>query len=857
MLALEKYTEKMMDPSKKDIKMVDIIKEELEKEDWVSNVEKVEGEDDQIKIITKDKNIIVIKVNDDGTIEVIERGKDDGDPYPSLTLTQEPYNEDSGEKIKIKVDAEVEKTTKTKKVTTVRIVKPENMKQEKEYTEGGVIFEVDANGVYTIEVETNMGKTRRKTIGINIVKPESDIEITSEPVTARNTESTGTQNGIAKGPINVEIKYGDNSYIKQYKKETDESWTTVTGNTVNFTVAKNMAIFAKYSDGTNSFKTVTYNIQNVDNVAPTISSYDVTINGDTIIATCTAIDTASEGASNTTAGILKYEYSNGGSNYQESNTFKVSKEGTYTIYVKVVDRAGNETVQSKQVTVNGYTVTYNANGGTGAPANQTAISGTNITLSTEEPTRTGYTFLGWATDSNATTVSYAKGANYTENKSITLYAVWETKVTFYGEGFTGAYSNDKGSITTQPTGNLTLYIDFKADNYTLTIMSWTGTKIATWIPKGKNEETINLSSTPQTININEAGTLKLSGGCNIKVELEDGTSAEIKYIGYTIKYDTNGGKIYNADATWKADQMIKPGSNISITNPGIYNYGSELLGFSENKDDKNPTYKIGDTLTPTSSKTLYCVWKDTEVAKIGTKTYNTLQKAIDEAKNGETITVLENISQSPGTPWANETNYKVESEKNITIDLNGFSIKSPNCVFTINDTSSLNVTGTGTLSIYGGYVIQNNSTGTVTINEGVTCVSETGQTIKNTSTGKIIINGAKVTNSNNTTCCISNSSNGKIEIKEKSIVSGKTYAIINEGTTVLGVNDGNVNSNTPKIESTNGAAINNSGILEFYDGTISSFGSAAISNTGTIKTPTGYSVKYSGNNNNTANLTKD
>ena len=34
------------------------------------------------------------------------------------------------EKIKIKVEAEVEKTTKTKKVAIVRIVKPESIKQE-------------------------------------------------------------------------------------------------------------------------------------------------------------------------------------------------------------------------------------------------------------------------------------------------------------------------------------------------------------------------------------------------------------------------------------------------------------------------------------------------------------------------------------------------------------------------------------------------------------------------------------------------------------------------------------------------------------------------------------------------------
>ena len=168
------------------------------------------------------------------------------------------------EKIKIKVEAEVEKTTKTKKVAIVRIVKPESIKQEKGYAEGGVIFEVTENGAYTFEAETNMGKTKRKTIEINISKPESDIEITSEPTTPRNTESTGTQNGIAKGQINVEIKYGDSSFEKQYKKETDENWTTVTGTAVNLT-ASNLSSYTVYtyyvtvSDGkaTTTGKTVT------------------------------------------------------------------------------------------------------------------------------------------------------------------------------------------------------------------------------------------------------------------------------------------------------------------------------------------------------------------------------------------------------------------------------------------------------------------------------------------------------------------------------------------------------------------------------------------------------------------------
>lgn len=74
---------------------------------------------------------------------------------------------------------------------------------------------------------------------------------------------------------------------------------------------------------------------------------------------------------------------------------------------------------------NTYTVKYNANGGTGAPASQTKTYGVTLKLSTTKPTRTNYNFLGWASSSSAVSAQYAAGANYTANSAVTLYAVWE------------------------------------------------------------------------------------------------------------------------------------------------------------------------------------------------------------------------------------------------------------------------------------------------------------------------------------------------------------------------------------------------------------------------------------------------
>ena len=84
----------------------------------------------------------------------------------------------------------------------------------------------------------------------------------------------------------------------------------------------------------------------------------------------------------------------------------------------------NET-ETRAVKAVVYTITYDANGGSGAPAAQQKLKGTALTLSTTKPTYSGYTFKGWALSKTATTVAYAPGASYTADESVTLYAVWE------------------------------------------------------------------------------------------------------------------------------------------------------------------------------------------------------------------------------------------------------------------------------------------------------------------------------------------------------------------------------------------------------------------------------------------------
>lgn len=96
-----------------------------------------------------------------------------------------------------------------------------------------------------------------------------------------------------------------------------------------------------------------------------------------------------------------------------------------------------------------YIVSYNANGGMGAPSSQTKTYGVALTLSSQIPTRQGYTFVGWNTNRNAGTAQYNPGSSYTANASATLYAIWKLNkynVTFDASTNGGQLEDGAGSV---------------------------------------------------------------------------------------------------------------------------------------------------------------------------------------------------------------------------------------------------------------------------------------------------------------------------------------------------------------------------------------------------------------------------
>ena len=164
------------------------------------------------------------------------------------------------------------------------------------------------------------------------------------------------------------------------------------------------------------------------------------------------------GMSATSGGVTKTisafdgtKRSNGSGSF--TGTYSISGNGAATKTITVTFKnfnTDNGDSASKNVTFNvsvpawtSYKVTYNANGGSGAPSAQTKWKDQTLTLSSTKPTRTGYSFLGWSTSSSATSATYSAGGSYTANSAATLYAVWKAntyKVTYNANGGSGAPS---------------------------------------------------------------------------------------------------------------------------------------------------------------------------------------------------------------------------------------------------------------------------------------------------------------------------------------------------------------------------------------------------------------------------------
>lgn len=284
--------------------------------------------------------------------------------------------------------------------------------------------------------------------------------------------------------------------------------------------------------------------------------------------------------------------------------------------------SGGETGGGENPTPTTYTVKYDANGGTGAPSNQTKKQGESLTISTAKPTKTGYTFTSRNTKKDGTGTKYDIGASYTTDSDVTLYAQYKENTITYtvkydANGGTGSPSNQ-----TKTKG--------KELVLSTTVPTKEGYKFVNWNTKK--------DGTGTSYNAGSKYTTEASVTLYAQYEKEL-NEEETKY---TITFYTNDGttekstKVVN-----KGDKVVKPEdpTREGYTFDGWY-------------DKKENGKKYDFTKEVTSDISLYAYW-----SKIGDKTNE------DVDKNSKTGDILIFIAWTAGIGALTYSVYYFKSRK--------------------------------------------------------------------------------------------------------------------------------------------------------------------------------------------------
>ena len=230
--------------------------------------------------------------------------------------------------------------------------------------------------------------------------------------------------------------------------------------------------------------------------------------------------------------------------------------------LKLEDNKIKLTQTSSGVTTFPVYLGYDANNGTNAPDGSSAeiVAGDSatFTISDSVPTRTGYDFLGWATDKDATSAEYRSGGSITISSNTTLYAVWKKISTFETNEFTQPLTITGwtyGETANTPTaeakyGTIKYTYSNTADGtYTEKVPTNAGTHYV----KATVEETADYSGlesdafefviekkTLTNDNITDIADQTYTGG-EIKptIEVKDGDKTLVLDTDYTVTYDNN------------------------------------------------------------------------------------------------------------------------------------------------------------------------------------------------------------------------------------------------------------------------------------------------------------------------------
>lgn len=219
-----------------------------------------------------------------------------------------------------------------------------------------------------------------------------------------------------------------------------------------------------------------------------------------------------------------------------------------------------------------YTITYNANNGSGAPSAQSTLVNRNLVMTNDQPTRSGYVFSHWNTAADGSGSTYSPGQTVTLKGNITLYAQWIKQVTvnYNANGGSGA-----------PSAQTTLM------NYSLTLSSTSPTRT------GYSFSGWNTASNGSGTTYQPNQTINVGGDITLYAQW-------IKHV--TVSYNANGG----SGAPSAQTTLMNYSMALSATTPTRSGYF--FSGWNSASDGSGTTYQPNQTITVGGDMTLYAQW---------------------------------------------------------------------------------------------------------------------------------------------------------------------------------------------------------------------------------------------------------
>ena len=378
----------------------------------------------------------------------------------------------------------------------------------------------------------------------------------------------------------------------------------------------------------------------------------------------------------------------------------------------------------------GYTISYNSNGGTGSMASDVVKTGGTATIKANEFTKKGYTFAGWTTKSDGTddgynwtgwsgTWNYVDGQYGIANKTLKLYARWTPKsytISYNSNGGTGTMTSD----TVSTGGKATI----KSNTF-----AKTGYKFVGWTTKSDGTDdgygwnpgwsgTWNYDNGQYGI-ANDKLVLYARWDNHFTVTYNDnggrGCSGSSKTVTYGSTYGnlctpTRSGYIFagwyssnyaNAPWTYYYDKYKNNSTVASIgrnDKVGLYN------NYLTNSTRKFSRYTSSDTYSVNGNQTLVAGWLKfnyKRTKKSGASCDEGYFDTISDAHSncyGITINLLDDVTESSGYTFTGYGPSGYTDDFSITIALNNHTLTIPSLIFDASTGDTAHIEGPGKIT---------------------------------------------------------------------------------------------------------------------------------------------------------------